>query len=72
LKDYPYDAVYGKVLKKGPEDYNDVRGLVVTDYQDMLEREWVAGLRRKYSFTVNTDVLETVNKHGASLMKSEK
>ena len=63
LKNYPYDAVYGKVLKKGPEDYTDVRGLVVTDYQDMLEREWVAGLRRKYTFTVNTDVLDTVNKH---------
>ena len=63
VKDYPYDAVYGKILKSGPEDYTDVRGLVVTDYQDMLEREWVATLRRKYSFSVNTDVLDTVNKH---------
>lgn len=63
LKDYPIDAVYGKILKDGPEDYTDVRGLVVTDYQDMLEREWVATLRRKYSFSVNTEVLETVNKH---------
>lgn len=63
LKDYPIDAVYGRVLKKGPEDYTDVRGLVVTDYQDMLEREWVADLRRKYTFSVNTDVLNTVNKH---------
>jgi peptidyl-prolyl cis-trans isomerase SurA len=63
VKDYPYDAVYGKLLKKGPEDYTDVRGLVVTDYQDMLEREWVAALRRKYTFSVNTDVLNTVNKH---------
>ena len=37
LKDYPIDAVYGKLLKKGPEDYNDVRGLVVADYQEALE-----------------------------------
>lgn len=63
LKDYPIDAVYGKVLKKGPEDYTDVRGLVVADYQDQLEREWVADLRRKYTFTVNDDVLKTVNNH---------
>lgn len=63
LKDYPIDAVYGKVLKKGPEDYTDVRGLVVADYQDQLEREWVATLRRKYTFTVNDDVLKTVNNH---------
>jgi len=63
LKDYPIDAVYGWMLKKGPEDYTDVRGLVVSDYQEMLEKEWVAGLRRKYTFTVNKDVLQTVNKH---------
>jgi peptidyl-prolyl cis-trans isomerase SurA len=63
LKDYPIDDVYGKVLKKRPEDYTDVRGLVVADYQEALEKEWVAQLRRKYLFTVNKEVLETVNKH---------
>jgi len=63
LKDYPIDAVYGKILKKGPEDYTDVRGLVVADYQEQLEKQWVAELRKKYTFTVNNDVLETVNKH---------
>ena len=63
LKDYPLDAVYGKLLKKGPEDYTDVRGQVVADYQDQLEREWVADLRRRYPFTVNFDVVKTVNNH---------
>ena len=61
-KDYPIDAVYGKVLKKGPEDYTDVRGQVVADYQDQLEREWVAELRRRYTFSVNYDALKNVNK----------
>ena len=63
LKDYPIDAAYGKILKKGPEDYTDVRALVVADYQEMLEQQWVASLRRKYTFSVNQDVLKTVNKH---------
>lgn len=63
VKDYPIDAVYGKMLKKGPEEYTDVRGLVTADYQDQLEREWVAELRRKYTFEVNKDVLKTVNNH---------
>ena len=63
LKDYPIDAHFGKILKKGPEDYTDVRGLVVADYQELLEKEWVAELRRKYTFTVNEDVLKTVNNH---------
>ena len=63
LTDYPIDAVYGKLLKKGPEDYTDVRGLVVADYQEALEKEWVADLRRKYAVKVNEEVLKTVNKH---------
>lgn len=63
VKDYPYDATFGKMLKKGPEDYTDVKSLVVADYQDALEKEWVASLRKKYSYTVNKDVLATVNKH---------
>ena len=62
VKGYPIDAVYGKMLKK-PEDYTDVRGLVTADLQDEMERFWVADLRKKYSFTVNEEVLKTVNKH---------
>ncbi|UKK50494.1 peptidylprolyl isomerase [Prevotella sp. E13-17] len=63
VKDYPFDAVYGKILKKGPETYQDVRGQVVSDYQEQLEKEWIAQLRRKYTFKVNEEVLKTVNKH---------
>ena len=63
LKDYPINAVYGWMLKKGPEDYTDVRGLVVADYQEALEKEWVAELRKKYAFEVKEEVLKTVNKH---------
>ena len=52
----------GKKLK-APQDYTDVRGLVVADYQEELEKAWVAELRKKYPVTVNKDVLATVNKH---------
>ena len=62
LKDYPISAVYGKKLKR-PENYTDVRGQVVSDYQDMLEKAWVYDLRQRYAFSVNKDVLKTVNKH---------
>lgn len=63
LKDYPYDATFGKVLKKGPEDYSDVKALIIADYQDELEKEWVATLRKKYPVVVDEKVLATVNKH---------
>jgi peptidyl-prolyl cis-trans isomerase SurA len=61
LRDYPIDAAYGKLLKKGPEDYTDVRALVVADYQEQLEKEWVADLRRKYTWEVDEEVLKTVS-----------
>ena len=63
LADYPIDAVYGKKLKKGPEDYTDVRGQVTEDYQNMLEKAWVYDLRRRYKYFVNQEILKTVNKH---------
>ncbi len=62
VKGYPIDATYGKLLKK-PEEYTDVRGLVTADLQDYLEKQWVANLRKKYTFSVNEEVLKTVNKH---------
>ena len=62
VKGYPIDATYGKLIKK-PQDYTDVRPLVTADLQDELERLWVADLRKRYSFSVNEEVLKTVNKH---------
>ncbi len=62
VKGYPIDATYGKLLKK-PQDYTDVRGLVVADLQEELEKQGVAELRKRYSFSVNEEVLKTVNKH---------
>lgn len=63
VKDYPIDATFGKKLKRGPEDYQDVKQLVISDYQDALEKEWVAELRKRYPVVVNKDVVKTVNKH---------
>lgn len=63
VKDYPFTSVYGKKLKK-PEEMNDVRPLVVADYQDDLEKAWVDRLRKQYPVVVNEQVLATVNKHG--------
>lgn len=61
-KDYPISAVYGKKLK-APKSYEDVREQVVADYQDALEKKWVAELRNKYPVVVDKAVLATVNRH---------
>lgn len=51
--------VIGKLLDN-PEAYTDVRGQVITDYQDYLEQNWLKELNNKYSVVINEDVLKTV------------
>ena len=62
IKDFPYNAVIGKKLKK-PEVYTDVRGKVTSDYQAYLENQWIVNLQKKYPVTIYREVLQTVNKH---------
>lgn len=62
VKDFPISATYGEKLK-APKTYNDVRELVVADYQEQLEKAWIEALRKRYTVEVNKDVLSTVNKH---------
>ena len=59
---FPFRGCQGVMLNQ-PKLYNDVKAQVVSDYQDVKEKEWVKELRKKYSVTVNKEVLATVNKH---------
>ena len=63
MEGFPVTGVYGKLLKKGPESYKDVRGPVTADYQNYLEEEWVKTLRSKYKVEIDEEVLKTVNNH---------
>ena len=58
-EEFPVVIAVGKVIK-APQDYNDVRGQVTTDYQDYLEKLWVATLREKYPVVINEEVLKTL------------
>jgi peptidyl-prolyl cis-trans isomerase SurA len=62
-KEYPFVFVTGKLLKKEPEDFTDVRGLVTADYQEYLEQEWIKALRAKYPVVINPEVLKQVKKN---------
>ena len=55
-EEFPVVVPVGKVIK-APQVYTDVRSQVTTDYQDYLEKIWVAGLREKYPVVVNEEVL---------------
>lgn len=62
VKDFPFSAVYGKKLK-APKEMEDVKALVVTDYQEAMEKAWVNELKKKYAVKVDDAVLQTVNRH---------
>jgi peptidyl-prolyl cis-trans isomerase SurA len=49
-----------KIIKSEPKTLNEARGLATADYQDKLEKEWIDRLRRKYSISVNSEVLSRV------------
>ncbi|MDE6320934.1 MAG: hypothetical protein K2L93_01405 [Muribaculaceae bacterium] len=51
---------WGGAIIAAPEEASDVRGQVTTDYQAQLEQEWVASLRERYPYQVNTKVLDTL------------
>ena len=46
-----------KVLD-APEEAADVRGAVTGDYQNLLEEQWVAQLKKKYPAKINKKVLK--------------
>lgn len=61
-KGYIYTTITGK-MQKQPKTYLDVKSEVTADLQRRLEEEWVAELRKTFTFSVNKDVLKTVNNH---------
>lgn len=58
---FPYYAVEGKILKKGPEELDDVKAQVTSDYQDYVEKAWTEKLRAAGKFSINEDVLKTIS-----------
>ena len=56
---------YKKYRKKryGKKKYEEVKAAVTADWQDELEKRWVAALRKRYDVVIYDEVLKTVNKH---------
>lgn len=45
-----------------PRSFNEAKGLVMNDYQNLLEEEWVKNLKKKYPVTVNEKVFAEISK----------
>lgn len=49
-------------IPPGPKKLEETRGLVITDYQNHLEKEWLSSLRTKYTVTVHQEVFDTISR----------
>jgi len=47
-----------KVEKERYKDFEDVKGIIITGYQEYLEEQWIKELRKKYEVSVNSKIIE--------------
>jgi peptidyl-prolyl cis-trans isomerase SurA len=50
------------IVPPAPKPLNEVKGYVVADYQESLEKDWIADLKKKYPVTINEQVFQTLVK----------
>lgn len=53
LNDKYYVTQVNELIPAGPKKIEDSKGIVIADYQNFLDKEWIKVLRSKYSFQVN-------------------
>jgi peptidyl-prolyl cis-trans isomerase SurA len=46
-----------KILAPEPKTLSEAKGLITADYQNVLEKQWIETLRKKYKVEINRDVL---------------
>jgi len=51
------EMIITEILPPAPKPLEEVRGYIVADYQEKLEKEWIQSLREKYPVKVNEPVL---------------
>ncbi len=51
-----------KTKKSKSKSFDEIKGLVISDYQTYLEENWIKDLKNKYKVVVNQKVLATIKK----------
>ena len=51
-----------EVLASGIKELSETRGKVISDYQNLLEAEWIDSLKEKYSISIDRDMLYSLIK----------
>lgn len=61
--DNSYTFICVTAVHPQPEQraFEDARGMVINDYQKIVEDSWVAELKKRYPVKINTDVFNSIN-----------
>lgn len=51
-----------KLIPPSIKKLDETKGIVISDYQNQLEKDWIEELRKKYPITINKDVLYSLGK----------
>ncbi|MEK6614651.1 MAG: peptidylprolyl isomerase, partial [Bacteroidota bacterium] len=49
-----------KVVKPTPKTYSEARGLVTSEYQTSLEKQWIDSLKKKYPVSIDRKVFDSI------------
>ncbi|MGB4655102.1 MAG: peptidylprolyl isomerase [Bacteroidales bacterium] len=48
------------ILPAQPQDLKNIRGVIISEYQEYLDSEWIDNLRKKYSVKINTTAVNNL------------
>ncbi|MDQ6813893.1 MAG: hypothetical protein M3040_09155, partial [Bacteroidota bacterium] len=57
---YTFNYIVKVYNEPAQRSFEDARGMVISDYQQVLEDKWVAELKKKYQVKINEAVLQSI------------
>ena len=57
---YSFNYIVNIYKEPSQRSFEDSRGMVISDYQQVLEEKWITELRKKYPVAVNEAVFQTI------------
>jgi len=62
LDGFPAIVIVNKITPPQPLPLSEIRGEMISEYQDYLEKTWIKQLKEKYSVKIDKNVLDEVKK----------
>jgi peptidyl-prolyl cis-trans isomerase SurA len=62
INQFPFAYIIKTYNSNSPRTFEEAKGLVINDYQNLLDEKWIAQLKKKYPVVVNQPVLQSILK----------